>query len=265
MASLIVMPAVLLPVVSGDSKQILAIVSFFAAGLILFEYASDSPSLVEFRDAPPFNRIRFGAMFVTVMILSAMFRNSAVPSEFGQFVTAIAMFFGYILDFPFSPVHLFRLVLHAEATGVEISYVRAAAGIAYMVSIIVICSFSLMIRLSDWPVRRNVFNVWINLPTFDPTAGGDVVSRLKMQAMVNITLGLSLPFVLPMVVIVLIRSFGQIYLADPQTLIWMVTVWAILPAGLVMRGCALNRIAKLIAAQRQQSDAAEHDHILQPA
>ena len=35
-----------------------------------------------------------------------------------------------------------------------------------------------MLKLAGWPSTKSAFNVWVNLPTFEPTAGGDVVDRL---------------------------------------------------------------------------------------
>ena len=52
-------------------------------------------------------------------------------------------------------------------------------------------------------------------------------------------------------------------LSDPQTLIWTVTAWAFLPAGVFMRGIALNRIAKLIQLQRKRAhEKAESEGML---
>ncbi|MEL7343593.1 MAG: hypothetical protein AAFN59_01880, partial [Pseudomonadota bacterium] len=49
-------PSLLLPGTTTDGAQIITLVAIFAAMLTIFEYASSYPGLVEFRDAPPFNR-----------------------------------------------------------------------------------------------------------------------------------------------------------------------------------------------------------------
>ena len=58
---LIAAPSVILPGTTADVSQIVTLVALFGAGLTFFEYSSTYPGLVEFRDAPPFNRIRFGS------------------------------------------------------------------------------------------------------------------------------------------------------------------------------------------------------------
>ncbi|MDJ1018121.1 MAG: hypothetical protein QNJ35_16545, partial [Paracoccaceae bacterium] len=53
---LIATPSLILPGFNADTAQVVALVALFGASLTFFEYASSYPGLVEFRDAPPFNR-----------------------------------------------------------------------------------------------------------------------------------------------------------------------------------------------------------------
>ncbi len=115
--------------------------------------------------------------------------------------------------------------------------------------------FAALVRMHDWPVRRSAFNVWINLPLFDPTAGGDVICRLKRDARFNVALGFLLPFLIPAVMKAATAIADPITLGDPQTLIWTMTAWAFLPASLMMRGIALGRIAELIEEKRRRAYA----------
>jgi hypothetical protein len=253
---LIAMPALLLPGVSSDSAQIVALVAIFAATLIIFEYSSAYPGLVEFRDAPPFNRIRFGSLFITVLLLTLTTRGIYAPSTLTSFVEAVGALIGHAIDFPYSPVRLVVLML-PENTGVEhITLVRSAAGISYFISLLTLGVFLIVLRARNWPVRTGSFNVWVNLPTFDPTAGGDVVERLERDARFNIALGFLLPFLTPAVIKAAGSIFGSVSLEHPQTLIWTVAAWAFLPTSLFMRGIAMGRIARMIESKRRESNAA---------
>ncbi len=250
------MPALLLPGVSGDSAQIVALVAIFAATLIIFEYSSAYPGLVEFRDAPPFNRIRFGSLFITVLLLTLTTRGIYAPSTLTSFIEAVGALIGHAIDFPYSPVRLVVLML-PENTGVEhITLVRSAAGISYFISLLTLGLFLVILRARNWPVRTGSFNVWVNLPTFDPTAGGDVVDRLERDARFNIALGFLLPFLTPAVIKAAASLFGAVSLEHPQTLIWTVAAWAFLPTSLFMRGIAMGRIARMIESKRRESNAA---------
>jgi hypothetical protein len=58
------------------------------------------------------------------------------------------------------------------------------------------CPFALFISFSKWPERGMSFNMWVNLPMFDPTVGSDVVNSLKCDARRNIIWSLGLPLIL---------------------------------------------------------------------
>ena len=66
-------------------------------------------------------------------------------------------------------------MLPPEAPISHIRLVRDTAGIAYFISLFTLAFFVVLQRVRRWPTRAGTFNVWVNLPTFDPTAGGDVV------------------------------------------------------------------------------------------
>lgn len=261
---LIATPSLLLPTVSSDVAQVVALAAILAAGLVIFEYTATYPGLIEFRDAPPFNRIRFGAMFISVFLVSVICRSQIDPNVPNSFVAAVGMLMGHVMDFPYSPVHLFLLMLPDDTPGQTVNITRSAAGLAYVVSIASIAAFSIVLRLYNWPLRNGNFNVWVNLPTFDPTTGGDVVERLLRAARVNLLLGFLLPFLFPAGVTFLTSMVDTLTFENSHTLIWTVTAWALLPASLFMRGIAVQRIAHLICEQRRQTEAFIADTGLQP-
>lgn len=250
---MIVTPSLLLPGTATDIMPVVTLVALFAAGLTFFEYASTYPGLVEFRDAPPFNRIRFGSLFVTVILLTELVAGVTAPTALSKFVTSVGGSVGEAIDFPYSPVRLVVLMLPAEASDRHVQLVRDCAGLSYVISLITLAVFVIYQRIRQWPTRNGGFNVWVNLPTFDPTAGGDVVERLERDARFNIALGFLLPFLTPAVIKSATSLFGTVSLDSPQTLIWTMAAWAFLPASLFMRGIAMGRIALLITEKRRMA------------
>ncbi|WP_327793743.1 hypothetical protein [Harenicola maris] len=246
-------PSLLLPSIGPDTAQVVALLALFAAGLTLFEYASNYPSLVEFRDAPPFNRVRFLSLFLTVFLLTILCRGMTEVSSLTIFVQAIGNLIGDAIDFPYSPVRLVLVALPESVSAAHLELVRAAAGIAYLTSLLSLAIFVILLRVWGWPVRSGVFNVWVNLPTFDPTVGGDVVERLNRDARLNICLGFLLPFLMPAVAKAAAMVFNPVALEAHQTLIWTMATWAFLPSSLFMRGIAMGRIASMIEEKRRRT------------
>lgn len=248
---LIALPSVFLPTGSEDGAQIVVLVAIFAGLFTMVEYCVDSPSLVEFRDAPPFNRVRFSALFATVLCLSIILRGDVIPSDVTRVFQENASYIGAIIEFRVSPVHLMVETLPADAAESDVIRLRDAAGLSYLISLLSIVWFVILLRLHQWPRRNGAFNVWINLPTFDPTAGGDVVKRLHRDGRINVILGFSLPFLIPVAMNFATALGSPLRLDDPQTVIWTVTAWAFLPASILMRGVALTRVAQMIDRQRK--------------
>ncbi|MCK8464678.1 hypothetical protein MUY35_12530 [Aliiroseovarius sp. S1339] len=254
MVILIATPSILVPGVSQESGQIVTIVALFAAALTIFEYASTYPGLVEFRDAPPFNRIRFAALFASVFCLSVIVRGQTDHSTATQFMTSVGMLIGQAIDFPYSPVRFVVSMLPDTATFNDMALLRAAAGMSYLISLLSMAVFLMALRFTEWPSKSTgAFNVWVNLPTFDPTTGGDVVRRLVRDARFNIALGFLLPFATPLIIVAAVSLFGSVSVENHQTMIWTVAAWAFLPASLFMRGIAMLRVALMISSERKRN------------
>lgn len=252
---LVATPSVILPGIGADTKQMVALVALFAGALTFAEYNATYPSLVEFRDAPPFNRVRFLMLFAIVLTLSIVASAKDSDAAFPRLFEAVAVLIGQALDFPYSPVRLATLMMAEGASESQVIAVRTAAGTAYILSLLSLAFFVLIFKLRGWPDRAHAFNVWVNLPTFEPTAGGDVVDRLERDARANLALGALLPFLIPAVVSIASTGFAPLTLTSPQTLIWTMTAWAFLPASLLMRGIAMGRIALMIQQKRARNGA----------
>ena len=212
---MIVTPPVMLPTTGFDGAQFVALVAIFAAIFTIVEYSSSSPSLIEFRSAPPFNRLRFGAFFATVVTLSIVFRDPDQANTITRFFQLIGERIGGSIDFPYSPVRLMLLAMPADMTVAQLENVRTAVGLSYLISLSSLAMFVLLLRLRGWPRHAGAFNVWVNLPTFDPTAGGDVVARLNRDSQINLILGFLLPFFVPAILKLSATFINPLSLSDP--------------------------------------------------
>jgi hypothetical protein len=252
---MVTLPASLLPALPPDTAQIVVLFAIFGSLLTFIEYSARYPGLVEFRYAPPYNRVRFLSLATTVLLLSLMMRGQWAATPITEFVAALGGLMGQWLDFPFSPLRLLLLTLPVSATLGEVAMMRAAAGLSAAVALLTLGLFALSMWRTQWPAQHAAFNIWVNLPTFDPTAGGDVVARLERDGRTNFILGILLPVVTPALVLAAGSVLTPLSQAGAQTQIWVVAAWAFLPACLLMRGMALNRIARMIRARRDVAAA----------
>jgi hypothetical protein len=247
---LVVLPSVILPDIGTDTKQIVALIALFAGVLVFVEYNAVYPSLVEFRDGAPFNRIRYLMLLAIILMLSVIVADRADPTTASRLFHALGVVAGNALDFPYSPVRLATYMLAETATAEQIIELRITAATAYLLSIFSLAVFVIVLKIAGWPSTKSAFNVWVNLPTFEPTAGGDVVDRLERDARVNLAVGFLLPFLVPATITVVTAGLPPGTIMSPQTLVWTMAGWAFLPASLLMRGVAMGRIADMIRTKR---------------
>jgi hypothetical protein len=259
---LVVTPSAILSGVVGENSLFVVFFAVLAAFFTFSEYFFKYPSIVEFRFAAPFNRHRFVTIFSIVAVLSLVCKGVFAPTELTLTVKHWGDMLGQAMDVPYSPVRLIILMLDQNASIELIEIVRTCAWLAYSISLLSLVIFILLVRVAKWPSRNGAFNVWINLPLFDPTGGGDVLVRLKRDANVNIIFGFLLPFLIPAVVKTATDLVANLSMDDPQTLIWTMSAWAFLPASMIMRGIAMGRVAEMIEEKRRRayalSDAAQH-------
>ena len=254
---MVLTPALYLPVTSTNGTEIVVFLAILAFILTFAEYNSAFPSFIEFRDAPPVNRLRFVGLFSMVTFLTLICKNGYAPTQLTTFSYSVGLAVANVVDFPYSPVRLIVLMLPADASAPLVELVRITASIAYVAALVTIASFAYAVKLRGWPTGNGAFNVWTNLPLFDPTKGGDVVNRLQRDGRLNICIGILLPFLIPAVIKLLTNFANPISLSNPQTLIWTMSAWAFLPASMIMRGMATMRIAGLIVEKRRAYSTSE--------
>lgn len=253
-ALLVAVPFLLLPLGLGDATALVVLLAFLAGLMTFLEYSTEFPSVLEFRDAAPFNRMRFAAVFLVVLVLALILRAEVYPSQLGLLLQALGRLLGQWADFPYSPVRLALLALPADAPLALIDHVRVAAAVAYSLAGGVLLVFLAVVRFSGWPMRGGAFNVWVNLPMFDPTKG-DVLLRLQRDARINVMLGFILPFLIPAVLKGLSGWIDLNVLMNPHVLIWSMMIWACLPANMILRGVAIGRVAEMIDEKRRRTYA----------
>lgn len=250
-ALLIALPSLLLPGVDDGAREVAMVFAMIGALITLVEYGASHPGLVEFRFAPPFNRLRFLSIFITVLALAIMCRGDLGATEMTRTINDIGLRVGVAMDFSGSPVRIVTSLMAENASPAHKSLVQSAAGVSYLVSLVMLAVFVVSLRILHWPLAHGAFNLWINLPTYDWSRASDAEVRLRRDARVNIIFGFTLPFLIPMIG----ASFDGFYdleaLQNHQTLIWMMAIWAFLPASLFMRGIAMSKIARLIHRKRQ--------------
>ncbi|MGR3539823.1 MAG: hypothetical protein ACU0BS_00110 [Hasllibacter sp.] len=242
---LAVTPSAVLPGVTAEQAQIALLIGLFGGVFVMSEYSSPAPGLIGFRDAPPVNRLRFLAIFVTTFCLSALIAGPEAEGGSPALVIvlrAVGSVVAFFLDVPGSPLHLMTRALAGEG---DADAIAAMCGLSFLIAVLVIAGFVLILRLGAWPRGTAEANLWVMLPTFDPAREG-LEGRLRWDGKFNVTLGFCLPFLVPVLVGFSLPVRGDLMQIAPQTLIWTVAFWGWAPVVIVLRGLAMLRLAGMI-------------------
>ena len=256
-ACLMLAPGLLLPDISQDVAQGITLLALLGAFVVVAEYSARYPGLIEFRDAKPYNRGRFLLLGSIMLSLIFLQRDILVTPDKTGMITHLALALGNLMNFSFSPVELLVASLPQGLPSAHLANVVISAALAYTLSLLGLGLFLLGLLTGYWPRRNDVFIVWVNLPNFDPTKGVDVVQRLERDGQLNIALGIIMPFSLPALLHLSTFLVQPFTLESPLALIWGLTLWAIIPVSLIMRGASMYRVAQLIRAQRRRIAEAE--------
>lgn len=249
-AILVLLPAVLLPGISQDIAQAVTLIALISAAVVMAEYAAAYPGLIEFRDAKPYNRLRFGMLVIVVLALTLLQRQ--VASGEGGALSSLALWLAGAFDFGLSPIRMLALSLPDGLSVAHLLNVMASAALAFVLCLLGLGVFLATMAMGYWPSKGRSFNVWINLPNFDPTKGVDVVQRLERDAQINVLLGVILPFSLPVLLHLSSLLVQPLTFETGLTMVWGLAFWAYIPISLIMRGVAMYRVAQLIRAQRRR-------------
>lgn len=224
------------PVASGPELSLL--VGAAAGLMVLFEYGARTPALVDFRFAPPLNRLRFATF---VLALAAATATAAWPAAGRLGLTLAEAMAG-----PASPVDLAAwAVTRASAPGPDPA-LRAAGALTLAAALIGLAGGGAWIWFGPWPGDVDRFNRWMNLPTFEPSDEGDAAPWLRRQGGLAALTGLALPVALTGLGAAASRLFAADLFAAPLAQVWAATIWAGLPACVLLRAVALLKLSRIV-------------------
>lgn len=241
-------PSLLLPSASQGAVEFALIIGGIIGIFTFFEYGSTAPGFVDFRYAPPYNRFR--AFTIATQVIAVTLVCRAV--ELGLSEAAIvdwARQAAQMLDFKFSPVSMGIDAILTDSRFSDTSAILLVYSISasFVIGIGLTAIFALILWVFPWPKDRENFNLWANLPTFQPKDGSNIPRRLRRDAYFNIILGAALIYALP-----LLPTFGIDWLTvdifeNSQAMVWAATLWVFIATSLIARAFAMLKIARILS------------------
>lgn len=242
----VILPAVGLPDVSSSAADLAILGAAMAAAFVILEYGSTCPSLIEFRFATPYNRLRFVILVALLFTLTAVFRQTLQPTGPSLLMGEAASLARAVWDFDLSPVRQFGILARPLDPQGE-ALLATAAAMALSVTVLALAMFSAVIVVFQWPLRRDSFNPWTNLPGFDAQPPAQTQKTLRQSALMSVLIGLALPGLAPQAAYAFMGPLQPVTNGNSLFLVWMIAIWCFVPAASLLRAVALYKLAYLLA------------------
>ncbi len=241
-AFLIAYPGLALPVESTVAIDLFGILALIGGAIVWLEYAFESPNILEFRYCPPFNRIRYASLMTLLVLLVFLFPEGQSDSQFHLLLAGLSKLSLYLWNFEFSPVPVLAVVLGRGDPVTTLQFARMAA-LALNFAIIYTGLYAIFARGFRSHLEGGEFNIYLNLPTTSLPADAVPKSQLQAIGLLSIVVGLTLPFFIP----IFIGKFSDVISGQPMAFrpmaVWVIALWAWVPAIAVLRGIAMFGIA----------------------
>ncbi len=240
-------PSLLLPSASQGALEFALIIGAIVGMFTFFEYGSTAPGFVDFRYAPPYNRFRAFTIAMQVVMITLVCR----AVELGLSDSALvdwAQQAVQILDFKYSPVSMAidNILTDSHFSDTSAILLVYSVTTSFVVGVGMTLALSLLLWLFAWPRDRENFNLWANLPTFQPSDDVAIHKRLRRDAYFNIVLGVALIYALPFIPKYGFDWFTVDIFENNQVMLWATTLWVFISTSLFARALAMLKIAQIL-------------------
>lgn len=245
MCIVVAFPSLALSKASVFGLDLFLVISVISGLIILIEYLARTPSLIEFRLAPPYNRYRMCCLvLVSTFIVVIMNPNQAAGPVF-DLTNSVANAALYLCNTAYVPVQMFTNAFGPIPEAMQMNILLWASG-AFLVAFASALSMAVILWLQAWPLTQDGFNLWPNMPSFHTRAGRKTESRMVRMALISLLMAFLFPILIAALLSAVRRWLLIDYTQNMVLLFWLIAIWALVPAMAFLRGLALLKVAYMI-------------------
>lgn len=241
-AILVMLPAILLPQITQSVVEYTRIFATIMAIFVLYEYGFPSPTIIEFRFAAPYNRIKYLLLLALVVAPSLMVSAALNGQEFTGILAIIATKGLALLDFPYSPILIVANTFSETDTALGTVLAQAIA-LNLVLAFACALAFCGAVFSNLWRFGGEDFNMWLNMPTYKSYEKDSLQARLSNSAFASLLIACLIPLFGPTLADVAMVLFTFDGKMTPIVMVWSISIWTFLPAMFFMRAAALTKIS----------------------
>jgi hypothetical protein len=236
------LPAFILPGVTQSGLEFTRILATVAAAFVIYEYGFLTPSVIEFRDAAPYNRIRFFLLLSFVLVPSQLISNVLNGNPVTGVIANFAKNAFSLVNFSFSPVTIAANTLSGTAVILRVAVAQAIA-LNVMICLFTVIIFAVAVFSGLWRCGGERFNMWHNMPSYKSYGAKTMQTRLVNSAFASLLVACLIPLMGPVAADIFTGWFSQAGKLPPIAITWFIALWVYLPAMYLMRAIILAKVA----------------------
>jgi hypothetical protein len=250
---MVMLPAFLLSETSQSALEFTRILATIGAVFVIYEYGFPTPSVIEFRFAAPYNRIRF--MLMLALTLAPAYLISVVLDghALNGFLAVIAANSFAAMDFAYSPVTIVANTLSGNDMAMR-AVVGQAIALNIVISLSCVLAFCGAVFSNLWRFGGSDFNMWLNMPTYKSYDMTSLQKRLVNSAFASLLVAFLIPIFGPTIADIAIVWISNDGVLAPIAITWVIAIWTYLPAIYVMRAVALAKVSARDDKEEPQRD-----------
>ncbi len=241
-AILVMLPAFLLSETSQSALEFTRILATIGAVFVIYEYGFPTPSVIEFRFAAPYNRIRYLLMLALTLAPAYLISTVLDGNVLTGIFASIAINGFAVLDFTYSPVAIVADTLAGSDWALR-EVVGQAITLNIVISLSCVLAFCGAIFSNLWRFGDGNFNMWLNMPTYKSYDMTSLHKRLVNSAFASMLVAFLIPLFGPIIADIAIVWISNDGVLAPISITWVIAFWTYLPAIYVMRAVALAKVA----------------------
>lgn len=243
-SAVIMYPTVVLTPGSNSTDIFTLAFAIIAGSIVFVEYSVEIPAIFEFRFARPYNRFRFLLLAAVVLLLVLQLEINYSGGGSTGFLASVQAFSKHIMSGWYSPAMLLVDAM-AEAHDHDNMNCMETASFTFLFMIVSCSALGLWIWIGSWPLSKDGFNLWPNMPSFSLRAGQKAAGQMIKVAILSFTLAVTLPYLIPMFVKYGRVDLGIDYIHSPLAMFWVHFFWIAIPAMAILRTITLLKLALL--------------------
>jgi len=241
-AIMVMLPAFILPGVTQSGLEFTRIVATVAAVFVIYEYGFLTPSVIEFRDTAPYNRIRFFMLLSFVLVPAQLISNVLSGYPLTGILAIFAKNAFSLANFSFSPVTIVAKTLSGSDLVLREAVAQAIA-LNVMICVFAIITFAVAVFGGLWRCEGDRFNMWHNMPSYKSYGATGMQTRLVNSAFASFLIACLIPLLGPTAADLFTVWFSETGKLPPIAVTWFIALWVYLPATFLMRAIFLAKVA----------------------